>query len=287
MAESSSPALPARGGLLHRRGNLFLLAALALALGASYRLAEVRPGILLSEESRRHMADFLAGLFPPALSPEFLALTLRASVETVQIALMGTLLALALAFPLSLPASSILTIRGPLFGAARGGALWRALRFFPYGLARLLLNAFRTVPELVWALVFVRAVGLGPFAGVLAIAVGYSGILGKVFSETYEAVDEDPLEALAAGGAGRISIFAYGVLPQSLPNLIAYGLYRWECAIRSSAVLGFVGAGGIGQQLELSMRMFRYGEVATLLLALLVLVCVADALSAWLRKRLR
>jgi phosphonate transport system permease protein len=139
---------------------------------------------------------------------------------------------------------------------------------------------------LVWALVFVRVVGLGPTAGVLAIALTYGGMLGKVYSDILESSDPHVTQALLRNGSGRLQAFFYGLLPQSAAELTSYTVYRWECAIRSSVVLGFVGAGGLGQQLDNSMKMFNGGEVATMLLVFMALVALADALSAWLRKTL-
>jgi phosphonate transport system permease protein len=131
---------------------------------------------------------------------------------------------------------------------------------------------------------FVRAVGLGPFTGVLAIGVSYGGMLGKVYSEILENLETQPSEALQATGASRWKILVYGMLPQALPQLVSYTLYRWECAVRASAILGFIGAGGLGQQIELSMRMFNFHEVVTLVLILFLLVAAVDLLSARARK---
>jgi phosphonate transport system permease protein len=153
----------------------------------------------------------------------------------------------------------------------------------PYVLARGVLSVFRCIPEFVWAFMFVRAVGLGPVPGVLAIGISYGGMLGKVYSEILENQGQQASEALQATGASRWKVLLYGMLPQALPQLVAYTLYRWECAVRASAVLGFVGAGGLGQQIELSMRMFNFNEVITLVLILLLLVAAMDALSARLR----
>ena len=149
-----------------------------------------------------------------------------------------------------------------------------------------LLIFLRSVPEIVWALLFVRAVGLGPTAGVLAIAITYAGMLGKVYAEILESVDQRPMHALLQGGSGRLSAFVYGLLPNAAAELTSYTVYRWECAIRASVVMGFVGAGGLGQQIDLSLRMFAGGEVASMLLTFLLLVLLADALSRVLLGRL-
>ncbi|MCX7252984.1 MAG: ABC transporter permease subunit, partial [Burkholderiales bacterium] len=151
---------------------------------------------------------------------------------------------------------------------------------------RLILIFMRSIPELIWALVFVRVVGLGPAAGVLAIALTYAGMLGKIYGEILESGNTDSSENLLRNGAGRLQTFFYAVLPQNLTELTSYTVYRWECAIRSSAVLGFVGAGGLGQQMDNSMRMFNGSEVATILIIFMILVALSDSFSDLLRKQI-
>jgi len=150
--------------------------------------------------------------------------------------------------------------------AQKQAPLKRFISTAPYFLSRGLLNLLRSIPELVWALIFVRAVGIGPLPGMLALGIAYAGMLGKLYSEIIDSVDARPIEALQSTGASKINIVFYGYLPLALPDLISYTLYRWECGIRAAVVLGFVGAGGIGQEVELSMRMFNYHEVSTLLI---------------------
>jgi len=206
---------------------------------------------------------------------------LQATLQTLAIATAGMALALLLAVPASLLASRALS----LSAASRAGhpSYWGQLLRWP---VRGLLIFLRSVPEIVWALLFVRAVGLGPTAGVLAIAITYSGMLGKVYAEIFESVDQRPAHALLQSGSGRLTAFCYGILPNVAAELLSYTVYRWECAIRASVVMGFVGAGGLGQQIDLSLRMFAGGEVASLLLTFLVLVLLADQLSRLLRWRL-
>ncbi|MCF5281891.1 ABC transporter permease subunit, partial [Pseudomonas syringae] len=185
-----------------------------------------------------------------------------------------------LAVPASLLASQALS----LSAASRGGRPgWpgQCLRW-P---ARGVLIFLRSVPEIVWALLFVRAVGLGPTAGVLAIAITYAGMLGKVYAEIFESVDQRPAHALLQAGSGRLAALAYGILPNAAAELTSYTVYRWECAVRASVVMGFVGAGGLGQQIDLSMRMFAGDEVASMLLTFLLLVLLADQLSRLLRRQ--
>ena len=255
-----------------------------LTLGGSLRVAQVDPRLLFERESLANLGRFVRGMFPPELSWSFLSLMARPVAETIQISVMGTLLAVLIGGPLGLLATGSLTWSGILHEQRPAAGRW-LLGFVPYALARALLSVFRSIPEFVWAFMFVRAVGLGPFPGVLAIGVAYGGMLGKVYSEILEGVNPQPLEALHASGAGKLGIALYGLLPQALPNVISYTLYRWECAIRASAILGFVGAGGLGQQVELSMRMFQFNEVVTILGLLFLLVAGVDFVSGKIRAR--
>jgi phosphonate transport system permease protein len=247
----------------------------------SWHLAQVQPGLLLEAEGRRNMAKFITGMFPPELSPDFLRLLIVPLMETIQISVMGTVLAIIIGFPLGLLGTASLTCTGVLNELeVINSPTRRITRTLPYVLTRGVLSVFRCIPEFVWAFMFVRAVGLGPFPGVLAIGVSYGGMLGKVYSEILENLEIQPSEALQATGASRWKVLFYGMLPQAMPQLFSYTLYRWECAVRASAILGFIGAGGLGQQIELSMRMFNFHEVVTLVLILFLLVAAVDFLSA-------
>ncbi len=258
-----------------------LLTLLALALlWPGVRLSELDPAQLFEPENARHMGAFLAGFWPLARDAEFLTLLWQATLQTLAIATAGISLALLLALPLSLLATRALS----LSALYRGGRprWWGAVLRWP---VRGSLIVLRSVPEIVWALLLVRAVGLGPAAGVLALAISYSGMLGKVYAEIFESTDLRPARALLLAGSSRLAAFGYGVLPQAAGEMLSYTVYRWECAIRASVVMGFVGAGGLGQQMELSMRMFNGGEVASMLLCFLLLVLLADQLSRLLRVR--
>ncbi|KPX27296.1 Phosphonate ABC transporter permease [Pseudomonas syringae pv. delphinii] len=258
-----------------------LLALLAIALlWPGIRLAELNPFVLLQAGNARTMGTFLAGFWPVAHSTEFLGLLLEATLQTLAIATAGIALALLLAIPASLLASKALSLSAASRGG-RPGWLGQCLRWPVRGV----LIFLRSVPEIVWALLFVRAVGLGPTAGVLAIAITYAGMLGKVYAEIYESVDQRPAHALLQSGCGRLAALAYGILPNAAAELTSYTVYRWECAVRASVVMGFVGAGGLGQQIDLSMRMFAGDEVASMLLTFLLLVLLADQLSRLLRRR--
>ena len=203
----------------------------------------------------------------------------RETWRTVAIATAGMTLALLLAIPLTLLSTRALSISGLT------GKMATLPFIFRTGL-RWLLIVLRSVPELVWALVFVRVVGLGPTAGVLAIALTYGGMLGKVYGEILESGDAEATRALMRNGSSRLQAFFYGLLPQNAAEITSYTVYRWECAIRSSVVLGFVGAGGLGQEMDNSMKMFKGSEVATMLIIFILLVALADRVSAWLRKEL-
>ncbi|NAO54961.1 PhnE/PtxC family ABC transporter permease [Pseudomonas syringae] len=258
-----------------------LLTLLAVALlWPGIRLAELDPLVLLQADNARTMGSFLAGFWPVAHSTEFLGLLLDATLQTLAIATAGIALALLLAVPASLLASQALSLSAASRGG-RPGWLGQCLRW-P---ARGVLIFLRSVPEIVWALLFVRAVGLGPTAGVLAIAITYAGMLGKVYAEIFESVDQRPAHALLQAGSGRLAALAYGILPNAAAELTSYTVYRWECAVRASVVMGFVGAGGLGQQIDLSMRMFAGDEVASMLLTFLLLVLLADQLSRLLRRQ--
>ncbi len=285
-ASAASPALaapsrPDRGLFPYLFGGCLLVTTVL-----SWHAAQVRPLLLFEAEGRRNILKFVAGAFPPALSFDFLHLLVRPFFETIWISVLGTAIAVAIGFPLGFLATSNIAWSGILHATDAGAPLRRAAKIAPYAAVRLLLSVFRSIPEYVWAFMFVRVVGLGPVPGVLAIGVSYGGMLGKVYSEILEGVNEQPIEALQATGAGRAQIVLYGFLPQVLPQFVSYTLYRWECAIRASAILGFVGAGGLGQQLELSMRMFQFNEVMTLVAILFALVAAVDWLSAALRRRI-
>lgn len=258
--------------------RLTVTLAVLILLVPGLRWTEFDLRELFDPQNRETMGRFLAAFFPPALNAEFLRLTLQATVETLAMATAGTALAMAIAFPLALGATRSLSISriGPGPGRGLGWVVRAGLRL---GLALL-----RGVPEIVWALLFVRAVGLGPAAAVLAIAISYGGMLGKIYAEIFDSSDTRFARALLEAGSGRLSAFFYGVLPVAAPEVVSYSVYRWECAVRASVIMGFVGAGGLGQQMELSIRMLEGGEVCTLLITFLLLVFLADGLSVILRK---
>ena len=259
--------------------RVFWLLAAAVVLWPLLVLAEFKPWILVSPESVKPTLRFLADFFPPRVDAGFLLLVARETWRTVAIATAGLALAILVAIPMALLSVRVLSV------SALGGRM-AALPALMRVMVRGVLVVLRSVPELIWALVFVRVVGLGPTSGVLAIALTYGGMLGKVYAEILESGETHATTSLLRNGAGRIQAFFYGLLPTDAAELTSYTVYRWECAIRSSAVLGFVGAGGLGQQIDASMKMFNGAEVSTMLLVFVALVALTDRLSAWLRSAL-
>ena len=260
-------------------GRVFGLLAAVVVLWPALALTEFRPWLLLEPGALKPALNFVGDFFPPRTDADFLWMLLRETWRTVAIATAGLTLGLVLAIPLSLVSVRVLSV----------SALAGRMAFWPAVLrqaVRWVALVLRSVPELVWALVFVRVVGLGPTSGVLAIALTYGGMLGKVYADILESQDDHVTASLLRNGSSRLQAFFYGLLPQNAGELTSYTVYRWECAIRSSAVLGFVGAGGLGQLMDSSMKMFNGSEVASILLVFMALVWLADRMSAALRKSL-
>ncbi len=260
------------------RGRLTALLLGLAVLWPMLVIAEFRPLALLDAGSLRVMGGFLAGFLPPSTAPDFLALLLKATLETLAMATAGTALAFLIALPLAFAMTQSLSVSriGP--GRRRWPGQWAR------SAARGVLTVLRAIPEVVWALVLVRALGLGPAAGVLALAITYGGMLGKVYAEILESGDTRPARALLEAGSGRVAALLYGLLPGAAQELASYTVYRWECAVRASVVMGFVGAGGLGQLMDQSMKMLNGGEASSILLVFLLLVLMADGLSALLRR---
>jgi phosphonate transport system permease protein len=277
MAATALPAPALRDPAWARR--VFWVSVAAVLLVPMLVATEFKPWVLVEPDNLKVTLKFLRDFLPPKVDAEFLAMVAREAWRTVAIATAGIALALVLAIPLTLASTAALSV----------SALSGRMHVLPFALrqaVRWLLILLRSVPELVWALVFVRVVGLGPTAGVLAIALTYSGMLGKVYGEILESGETHATTSLLRNGVGRLQAFFYGLLPQNSAELTSYTVYRWECAIRSSAVLGFVGAGGLGQQMDTSMKMFNGSEVSTMLLVFIALVWLADLASSGLRRAL-
>jgi phosphonate transport system permease protein len=247
--------------------HLAVAAALAAAVWASFAFLPLDLGQLLGAEARALMWNYAVSFFPPDLSAEYMVFVGQGTLETVAISAVGTALAAVFGLLLALPASG------------RYGKVARAA-------ARLVLNFLRSIPELVWAALMVIAAGLGPFAGTLALAWHTTGVIGRLFAETLENAPVEPVQALRMSGCRPSLAFLYGTMPNVLPQFVAYSLYRWEINIRMAAILGVVGAGGLGQMLYFSLSLFHQQQAMTVILAMLALVVVVDAASAWLRRAL-
>src|SRR5690606_26429855 len=285
-------ALEVRMKLLSR---LLIPMALIAAVIASFAFLQLEASALLSPQGLGQMADYAAGFMAPDLSPAHLRAIGYGALETLAMSATGTLLAPLPALLLARPAprrfgagaqaicrrlpNALPPFPAPALPAAnRFGAVAQAI-------SRLLLNALRAIPELVWAALMVLAAGLGPNAGTLALALHTAGVLGRLFAEALENSPAAPTEALRMAGSGRIAAFCYGTLPTIWPQLVAYILYRWENNIRMASVLGFVGAGGLGQMLYMSLSLFQEAQASTVILAMLLMVLAVDSLSGWARQR--
>ncbi len=260
---------PPRPPTTRRKTTVFLL-GLALLVIASFGSLDLQWSQFLSLDALRSMGRFLAEFVPPDLSAPFLRKVLAGTLETLAMSVLGTLLAACAGLLLAVPASA-----RPAPGQAAGMLVQRALR----STVRWLFNVLRAVPELVWAALLLVSAGLGPMAGTLALALHTSGVLGRLFAEALENAPPGPAQALHAQGVGGLRVLCYATLPQVLPQLMSYSLYRWENNIRAAAVLGVVGAGGLGQLLAFHMGLFHMAKTATVLLAMLALVALVDGVS--------
>lgn len=231
----------------------------------SFVYLALNPAALFTIESLKNLIEFIGRFFPPDLSPEFLKKIGKGILETISISAIATLIAALISLGLALPASG-------KYGA------------FSKFIARFICNFLRSVPELVWAVLMVLAVGLGPFAGTLALALHTTGVLGRLFGETLENDPKKISGALALSGANPLITFLYGTLPNIAPQLLSYTLYRWEMNIRMAAILGFVGAGGLGQMLYYELSLLREPRASTVIIAMLLIVILIDALSHRLRR---
>ncbi len=251
---------------MNRLINLVLLMSIGAAAVASFIYLGIDLGELGSAGNLKQMAAYVQRFLSPDLSAGHLQAIGHGALETIAMSALGTLLAAVFGLLLALPAAG--RFGWPLQSASR-----------------LVLNALRAVPELVWAALMVLAAGLGPNAGTLALALHTTGVLGRLFAEALENTPPEPADAIRLQGGNAISAFCYGTLPNLLPQLLAYILYRWENNIRMASVLGFVGAGGLGQMLYVSLSLFQEAQASTVILAMLLLVIAVDSLSSWSRQR--
>lgn len=253
----------------------WFMAALVLLVVASFWSLDLQWAQFLSLDAAASMGRFVAEFFPPDLSGPFVQKVLTGTWETLAMSVLGTGLAAVAGLALALPASHAPTQHAD---AARPG--WARTP------TRWALNALRSIPELVWAALLLISAGLGPFAGTLALAAHTTGVLGRLFAESLENAPPGPADALRLQGVPAGRVFWYATLPQVLPQLMSYTLYRWENNIRAAAVLGVVGAGGLGQLLAFHMGLFQMHKTATILAAMLLMVAVVDAASHASRRAL-
>jgi phosphonate transport system permease protein len=239
-------------------------ALLLILLAASWNGADMRPAELWRDSG--NMGKFASEFFPPKFKDW--QLYLSEMIVTLEIALWGTALAVISAVPMALLASS------------------NIVPWWIYQPVRRVMDACRAINEMVFAMLFVVAVGLGPFAGVLALWIHTTGILAKLFSEAIEAIDPQPVEGIRSTGASSLHEIIYGVLPQVMPLWVSFTLYRFESNVRSASVVGMVGAGGIGMVLWDIMRGFQYAETCAVMIIIVVTVTALDLLSANIRKLL-
>ena len=247
--------------------TMLLMLGLAALVAASFATLPLEWAALFSADAVRSSGEFLAGFAPPETALPFLQKTVGATLETLSMSALGTLLAVGGGMALAMPA------------AGRFGKVLRVP-------ARGFLNVLRSIPELVWASLLLVAAGLGPFAGTLALAAHTSGVLGRLFADVIENAEPHPERTLRSNGAPSGAAFLYSTLPQALPQMLSYTLYRWENNIRAAAVLGVVGAGGLGQMLKYHLSLFQMQQAATVIIAMLLLVALVDAASFALRRAL-
>ncbi|OWW19937.1 phosphonate ABC transporter, permease protein PhnE [Noviherbaspirillum denitrificans] len=248
-----------------RLSTIALLVAMAALVVASFATLPLQWRAFFTLDAVRTTGEFLLGFAPPELAQPFLKKTALAAAETLSMSALGTGIAALLGLTIALPAS------GRFGQAARAGT-------------RLLLNILRSIPELVWASILLIAAGLGPFAGTLALAAHTTGVLGRLFADSLENCSPQPESALRINGVRPSAAFLYATLPQAVPQMVSYTLYRWENNIRAAAILGVVGAGGLGQMLKYHLSLFQMQQAATVIVAMLLLVAVVDAASFSLRR---
>ena len=247
-----------------------VLTALLCLVIASFATIDLQWQAFWSAEAVASMGRFLGEFVPPETSPEFIQKVIVGAWETLTMSVLGTLLAALLGMLLAIPGSQN---RAQARAWTRTPVQW-------------VLNALRAIPELVWASLLLISAGLGPFAGTLALALHTAGVLGRLYAEALENAPTGPAMALKAQGVGSGRVFFYATLPTILPQVMSYTLYRWENNIRAAAILGVVGAGGLGQLLAFHLSLFQMHKTASVLLGMIGMVACVDALSQQLRKRL-
>ncbi len=266
-----------------RYSNLFVFGAIIFFIWLSAHNSGVSIEPFFDARNLKLAGNFLNTVLPPYLEPDYVWHVADLAAQTFYIAVAGTALGLVFAFPLSLAA---IKLRGEeMQRAAQGTPRW-LFRWVLYYISRAILNVTRAVPELVWALFAILFVGLGPFTGVIALVLHTTGILGKLYAEIFEAVDQRLVETVRSTGARESQVLWLARVPLTLPALVTNTLFRWEDNMRAATVLGFVAAGGLGNELVNQMKIYQYSKVATNVIALLILVTLVDLLGQFVRGRL-
>lgn len=263
MIRVTMPTLPSRPRL--QWSTIVLLASIAFLVVASFASLPLKLPEFFGAEAMRTSVEFLRGFSPPDLAPNFLKKISIATFETFAMSAIGTLIAAFFGLLIGLPASGRFGMTAHL--VTRG-----------------ILNVLRSIPELVWASVLLIAAGLGPFAGTLALALHTIGVLGRLFAEAFENCSPSPEQTLRTNGVNPVAAFLYSTLPQCSPQMMSYTLYRWENNIRAAAILGVVGAGGLGQMLKYHLSLFQMQQAASVIIAMLMMVAAVDAVSFMLRR---
>lgn len=266
MSMDTLPPKPKKSFLKRTRPWIISLFLIALYTW-TFAGIDVKWGRVFSERTIANFERVLPKLFSPDISA--IGKVMEKMVETLFIAYTGSLLAAILAVPLGFLAASNM-VRNKLFNTA----------------GKWILDAIRAFPDLVLALIFVASVGPGPFAGVLAISIGSTGMLGKLYSEVIESIDMRVVEAMEANGANKLQVLFYAILPQVIPEFLSYAIYRFEIDVRASSILGIIGAGGIGMLITISVMNRNWNEVGMILLVIIIVVTLIDYLSAFIRKRI-
>jgi len=262
--------------------RLLLVFALLGGAWASFYASGFTPEAFAEAGILRHATRFFAAMFPPEFSRTLAGSLGVPLLQTIAIAVLGTLIGVLLGSVAALPATASLIFLQP-DTPGRHSQGERSLRWMGFWIARLALNLLRAIPELVWVLVCIVAIGIGPFAGTIAIGLHTAGVLGKLYAETMEEVPRRPIEALYALGARPLQVLLRGIWPQARPMLRNYTLLRWEANLRVSTILGLVGGGGLGQAIYNNIQLGFYPRVATMILLVYALVITSD----WIGDRLR
>jgi phosphonate transport system permease protein len=265
-----------------RSARFLVPIGILIVVSLSFYFSGFTPDLLDQKDFIHHAVRFVSGMVPPTFQPAFVYKMGYLVLQTFAISFIGTLIGVFFGTLLALPATASLAFLNS-DSTGHHGAVERSVRFLSYWSARLILNVMRAIPELVWVLVCILVIGIGPFAGAIAIGLHTGGVLGKLYAEVMEEVPRAPVEALYAVGARPLQVLLYAVWPQARKMLFNYTLLRWEANLRVSTILGLVGGGGLGQAIYNSIQLGFYQDVATMILLVYALVLA----TSWLGDRIR